>query len=233
MFNEYLATLPHEVKIVIAGNHDFLDRFSKTEIRTNIITNAHYLQDSAIKVKLPGDDETVIRIYGSPHTSSNNMGFSLKREKLAEKWKNIPSNTDILITHIPPFNIRDLAWTGKKDNNDQICSSCGEKHPGHSHWGSESLRERSLDLCANGKLKLHLFGHVHDCYGLSEIETISEKTKGIPLGIDSPHNKSKTLLFSNGAADMTSESFKMPTKIELPLSKFKKPEIIQNKKIKL
>lgn len=62
--------------------------------------------------------------------------------------RQIPPRTDILITHQPPLGIRDYS--------------------GHIHWGSFILLKQ-LHLI---KPKLHLFGHIHDNYGV-------EKTDGI------------------------------------------------------
>ena len=54
----------------------------------------------------------------------------------------IPHDTDILITHIPPQEILDLARNGE-------------------HWGCYLLRQRVEDL----NLRFHCFGHVHHSYG--------------------------------------------------------------------
>jgi hypothetical protein len=40
------------------------------------------------------------------------MAFSARRSKLGEKWAKIPNDTDILITHLPPFGVLDQAWVG-------------------------------------------------------------------------------------------------------------------------
>lgn len=76
------------------------------------------------------------------------MGFSASHEKIARKWANIPNDVDVLITHMPPRDIKDLAYY-----ND-----------GYRPWGSESLLERIKIV----KPKLHFFGHVHDDVGLEE-----------------------------------------------------------------
>lgn len=34
------------------------------------------------------------------------MGFSASSEKLARKWAKIPAKLDILVTHMPPKDIR-------------------------------------------------------------------------------------------------------------------------------
>ena len=69
------------------------------------------------------------------------MGFSYDREDGRAVWENIP-DVDILITHQPPFMILDV---GKSD-----------------HVGCEYLLERVKKM----KPRLHIFGHIHESYGV-------------------------------------------------------------------
>src|SRR5690554_1392960 len=56
--NEWLGTLPHRYKIVIAGNHDWA--FQETpELARQALTNAIYLEDSGVEIE-------GIRFWGSP-----------------------------------------------------------------------------------------------------------------------------------------------------------------------
>jgi Icc-related predicted phosphoesterase len=97
--------------------------------------------------------------------------------EIQEKWDLIPTDTDVLITHQPPFNILDLAWS-KKYNNTEKCPHCGEIHKSFQHWGDPKLKKKIQEI----KPKYHLFGHgknsfflikVHDSAGFKEIgETI-------------------------------------------------------------
>ena len=58
MFNDWMGSLPHRHKVVIAGNHDFFfEKFPKEAKR--LITNADYLNDSGILIE-------GMRIWGSP-----------------------------------------------------------------------------------------------------------------------------------------------------------------------
>jgi predicted phosphohydrolase len=46
-FNEWLGSLPHKHKIVIAGNHEIgFNSLTKEKIQKKILTNCIYLQDS-------------------------------------------------------------------------------------------------------------------------------------------------------------------------------------------
>ena len=51
--NEWLGTLPHRRKIVIAGNHDWA--FQETpELARQALTNAIYLEDSGVEIEGSG-----------------------------------------------------------------------------------------------------------------------------------------------------------------------------------
>lgn len=74
-----------------------------------------------------------------------NWAFNLPRgEKLLDKWRRIPADTDVLVSHTPPFG-----------RGDQV---------GHMNVGCEDLMRE-----VQGRVKptLHVFGHVHEGYGRS------------------------------------------------------------------
>lgn len=126
--------------VICCGNSEMMSRkMSKMEIRSKLEVSdkIHYLQDESKIIT-----KSNLKFYASPWTSSRNMGFSASHEKLAEKFGLIPDDTDILITHMPPFGILDQ---GIKKKN----------------IGDFSLRNK-IDRLQN--LKMHVFGHVHE-YG--------------------------------------------------------------------
>jgi Icc-related predicted phosphoesterase len=65
---------------------------------------------------------------------------------LQKMYSRISNDTDILITHQPPYSICDLADYGN----------------GLEHRGNRDLAMRIAQL----HLKYHLFGHEHDTYGV-------------------------------------------------------------------
>ena len=138
-FNDWLGTLPHRYKIVIAGNHDWA--FQETpELARQALTNAIYLQDSGVEIE-------GVRLWGSPWTPTfMDWAFMLERgEPLNQKWRLIPDNTDVLITHGPPRGIGDEANMGFKSQN----------------VGCADLLACIQELA----LKVHIFGHIHEGYG--------------------------------------------------------------------
>lgn len=143
-FNEWLGTLSYKHKIVIAGNHDkFLaDHTDNGFNGKKILNNATYLDEETINIK-------GINIYGSPYTPSfSNMrkGLAFYKERgieLKSIWDEIPDNTDILITHGPPYGILDKAYDGSA---------------GGFSVGDKPLLEKVLEV----KPKYHVFGHIHE-----------------------------------------------------------------------
>lgn len=141
-FNDFLGTLPHPNKIVIAGNHDFCfenDRKACQEILTNCI----YLQDQ--EVIIDG-----VKFYGSPWQPwFYDWAFNLERgPEIRAKWDLIPEDTDVLITHGPPYEIGDLTTRNE-------------------HTGCQDL----LEVVEKIKPTVHIFGHIHEGYGITSNET--------------------------------------------------------------
>ena len=61
------------------------------------MNNFIYLENSYIELN-------GLTIYGSPHTPNfKKKAFTMLDDELKEKWKKIPENIDILLTHTPPF----------------------------------------------------------------------------------------------------------------------------------
>jgi Icc-related predicted phosphoesterase len=136
-FNAFLGTLPHRHKLVIAGNHDWC--FEKMPAAcVDALTNAIYLQDSAIT--LDG-----VRFYGSPWQPwFYGWAFNLRRgSEIRAKWQRIDRDTNILITHGPPYGFGDLTAD-------------------RQHVGCKDLLE-FVELIAP---QVHIFGHVHEAAGV-------------------------------------------------------------------
>ena len=145
-FCEWYGSLPHKHKILIAGNHDWgfeqnRDKHQKIAEENGII----YLQDS-------GTEIDGIKIWGSPQTPEFcNWAFNCWRteqmrdldsryEYIGKFWDMIPEDTDILLTHGPPYDIMD---------------KCPRP------VGCEILRKKVLEI----KPQFHIFGHIHEGKG--------------------------------------------------------------------
>ncbi|HEX9927372.1 MAG TPA: metallophosphatase domain-containing protein [Pyrinomonadaceae bacterium] len=147
VFNEWFSGLPHEHKIFVAGNHDWLFEKCPKYAQSLVAKNIIYLQDSAVEIE-------GLKFYGSPwQPRFFDWAFNLNRgSELAEKWKLIPDDTDVLITHGPPNGILDAVSRGNWIEN----------------TGCEELIKRIEEIAAFGKLKIHVFGHIHCGYGEAE-----------------------------------------------------------------
>jgi predicted phosphodiesterase len=137
-FAAFWRALPHPHKIVIAGNHDFGLQTDPTLGKT--LFGESYLCDSETTVG-------GLRVWGSPWQPwFHGWAFNLQRgPEIRAKWDLIPSGIDILVTHGPPYEVRDSTDHGLFGRN----------------VGCEELRI-SLDRV---RPRLHVFGHIHEAYG--------------------------------------------------------------------
>ena len=126
--------------ILVLGNHDFLGQ--DMPYLTRIMCEERKI------IWLQGTGVTIdgINFYGDATTPEFfDWAFMKKRgEEIAQVWKNIPDDTNVLITHGPAEGFRDLL----KD--------------GVTHVGCEELSNRIIEL---NYLRLHCFGHIHYSYG--------------------------------------------------------------------
>lgn len=139
-FDDWMGTLPHLYKIVIAGNHDGSIQSGPA---LDTVNNYTYLEDEYAYV--PTSEETAVKFYGSPWTPPFfDWHFMLEPEEIAKKWAAIPKDTDVLITHGPPWGIGDAVAPGYD-----------------GHHGCPEL----LKAIQRISFKLHVFGHIHEGYG--------------------------------------------------------------------
>jgi Icc-related predicted phosphoesterase len=91
-----------------------------------------------------------VKIFGSAYTPEfgKNWAFNVPKDKIAEKWAEIPDDTDILITHGPAKGILDLT---------QYDSRPGADGKSFYQCGCPELLERVLKV----QPKYHIFGHIH------------------------------------------------------------------------
>lgn len=139
--NRWLGKLPHRVKIVVPGNHDWAFELprSRDEAKDRL-SNAVVLIDQAYEWE-------GLRFYGSPWTLPFfRWAFQKLEPELQRVWQGIPEDLDVLITHSPPYGIGDLA-------------------SGSRHAGSRVLRS----IVEMVKPRFHVFGHLHHGYGVYEL----------------------------------------------------------------
>jgi Icc-related predicted phosphoesterase len=156
----WLSTQPATHKVLIAGNHDFKAHEFAEIFKDRGI---HFLHDSG--VTLEG-----IRIYGSPWTPwFRDWEYNLPRNDDSAsiaKWAEIPDDTQILVTHGPPFGKLDANFAGER-------------------VGCPFLAERIQSL---PDLRLHVFGHVHEGYGMLPYGSPVYVNAAMPKVIDGKHH---------------------------------------------
>lgn len=143
LFKYWLDDQKYKRKIFIAGNHD--TKIQDTDIIDDVFYEYFddYLCDS-------GTEFQGLKIWGSPWSLTfPNMNPHCKaftvdtEEEIYEKFKLIPEDTDILITHTPSYGFLDKNTEG-------------------NHCGSKSLN-KFIDWDAG--LHLHVFSHIHESHG--------------------------------------------------------------------
>lgn len=139
-FLGWFAALPHQNKLLVAGNHDWMFERQPTLAEGMVPAEITYLRDAGVSIR-------GIKFWGSPWQPwFYDWAFNLQRgAEIASKWALIPDDVQVLITHGPPHGILD-----------EVVSPRGK------HQGCEALRERIVSLPA---LRLHTFGHIHEAYG--------------------------------------------------------------------
>lgn len=144
-FYRWLHEQRYRKKIFIAGNHDtLLSAVESSKETANL--SFEYLRDSM--TEFDG-----LKIWGSPASvwfrgvNPRCKAFMENESSLKKRFQRIPEDVDILITHGPPYQIMDANTMG---------FPCG----------SMELR-RELDVRLHPKL--HVFGHIHEAYGMRQI----------------------------------------------------------------
>lgn len=134
-FNDWIGELPHTIKLVVPGNHEF---FLASDLsRRNLIPNAQLLINESVEAM-------GLKVWGSPITTLFGGAFGISAETEHSKvYAKIPRDVDIIVTHGPPYEVLDCA-------------------PGETaHYGCRSLMKAIQDR----KPKIHVFGHNHSGHG--------------------------------------------------------------------
>lgn len=139
-FVEWYEDLKFKNKLLIAGNHDFMFEDNPEEALRILGSKGKsitYLNDSGVEID-------GIKFWGSPVTPRF-FDWAFNRDAdIQNHWNMIPHDTNVLITHGPPYGILDFTLRDRK--------------PVGCHY----LRKRLFDL---RDLKVHSFGHIHEAFG--------------------------------------------------------------------
>ena len=104
----------------------------------------HYLYNRAVTIE-------GITFYGSPHTPRFfDWAFMYDPPDSKKIWEKIPHETNVLITHGPPYGVLDQC-----PNQQGVMESVG-------------CPELLAAVQNRPAIQLHLFGHIHEGYGSIE-----------------------------------------------------------------
>lgn len=141
-FLHWMDQQPHATKIVVPGNHDKILETDK-EIRKEFARSGiQLLIDSEFVDKASG-----LKFYGVPWTPDffpDIWGFQKSRAP-ADAWARIPEDTDVLLSHGPPFGAADQIDPGRTP-----------------HLGCKDFASYLYDF---GSPLTIICGHIHGGYG--------------------------------------------------------------------
>jgi Icc-related predicted phosphoesterase len=161
-FLDWYAKQKYTHKVLIAGNHDWA-----MESQSNLMADEcrkrgiHLLDDSGVILK-DMVEEYQIKVWGSPvqpwfHDWAFNRARNLNEaqfrriKEIKPHWDMIPKDTEILITHGPPYEILD-----------EVKNVMGDSYRLPQYAGCEELAKKILQT----EVKLHVFGHIHEGRGI-------------------------------------------------------------------
>lgn len=141
-FLDWFARQPFRHRVFVAGNHDtWLESWPRETAGLAEAAGVVYLDDA----RYVADG---LRIWGSPITPRFH-DWAFMRDPGADierHWAMIPPDTDVLLTHGPPYAILDRV----------------ERTPERfEHTGCPSLLARVQQI----EPAYHVFGHIHEEYG--------------------------------------------------------------------
>lgn len=137
-FIDWFCQLDYQYKIFIAGNHDYaLQGKDSRRIQRFLPKGCYYLYNSGITIN-------GVNFWGLPFFLN-----PVNDDNYHQQIQQIPTQTDILITHQPLFGIL--------DQSNKI------------HYGNPHLFKRVNEIQPH----YHLFGHIHDAHGIEKhLQTI-------------------------------------------------------------
>ncbi|MCW5921842.1 MAG: metallophosphatase domain-containing protein [Saprospiraceae bacterium] len=143
IFLDWFSAQPHRHKVLVAGNHDFIAENEPALFESMLPKNVIYLNDSGREVE-------GIKIWGSP-IQPWFFDWAFNRQRGADirrHWDLIPADTELLITHGPPYGILDEVARDPRP------------------VGCRDLLHKVSEM---RQLKIHVFGHIHEGYGRREV----------------------------------------------------------------
>jgi Icc-related predicted phosphoesterase len=158
-FSTWLEGVRAETVAGIAGNHDFVAQFAPDLMRG---LPWRYLLDEQCEIG-------GLRIWGTPWTPRfGDWAFMDVEERLAERWRGVAADTDVLLSHGPPVGY------------------------GMTVAGDDAGSPAMLDTIMRVRPRYCLYGHIHEATGTfhvgpSELVNISHVNERY-VPVHAPHS---------------------------------------------
>lgn len=141
-FHAWLNIQPAKHVISVQGNHE-------SWVEKNFLEAKQIALEACSRVNFIDEGLVVINgvnFWGSAVTPFFcNWAWNRHSHEIQEHWDKIPANTNVLITHGPPYNVLDLCPDGRRVGCPKLMTKIREVKP-----------------------KVHIFGHIHWSYGQKE-----------------------------------------------------------------
>lgn len=142
----WLANVPASDVVMIAGNHDYVFESAEPRVR-DLLSDWVYLRDEPAIVQ-------GVNFYGLPWVPNlPSWAFYGDYAKLTEVYDKVPAETDVLLTHGPPFGYGDLTESNG--------------YGPAEHVGTPQC----LSAIQRVAPRITATGHIHEAYGHYRIST--------------------------------------------------------------
>lgn len=152
-FFAWFMLQPHTYKILVTGNRDLCfdnrENYNIHPLWLKLITKFFTRNDGLNFILNDNGCEILgVKFWGSSYLTKRRevigrYAFDEPDREINMHWDLIPKDTDVLVTHTPPYGKLDKAFDGVNAGCKYLRFQVKEKKP-----------------------KLHLFGHIHEEYGM-------------------------------------------------------------------
>jgi len=143
-FVEWAKTVPAKHIVCVPGNHDWVCESGIVAVKESLPENVHIIHDELLEI----EGLKIFATAWQPTFCNWAFNCSDTEDDLYRRFKNIPDDIDVLLTHSPPKGCCDMTPRGE---------TCG----------SSSLMLRMYEM--QPKPLVNVCGHIHHGHGVSKL----------------------------------------------------------------